>query len=30
MIDTYEVVEIEEYLGYCNVDPFKGLKNQQK
>lgn len=25
-----EIVQHEEYIGFCDVDPFKGLKNRQK
>lgn len=25
-----EVVHTEEYVGYCDIDPFKGLKTRQR
>ena len=30
VFDLQEIVHYEEYAGYCDVDPFKGLKNRQK
>lgn len=30
VMDLQEVMQMEEYVGYCDVDPFKGLKNRQK
>ena len=30
MIGSQEIVQHQEYIGYCDIDPFKGSKNRQK